>query len=353
MPPEGSGGHASGGRSSGGAGNGASVGGSVSGSGSSSGSGGAAGDASGGAAGDGSGGEATGGSGTGGDFATGGDFGTGGDPATGGSGSGGDSATGGSATGGSATGGSATGGSGTGGSGTGGATGCIACGTTDCGSCPTNTMIYVATGDYWIDATEVTNTAYASFLQAGPSLSLQPAECAFNGTYVPTNSWPATDRPNDPVAWVDWCDAYAYCAWAGKRLCGAIDGGPSPYASFKNAAVNQWYNACSEGGALTYPYGATYDMNACNGGDLTRNPWNVGSQSSCEGGLEGLYDMSGNVWEWEDSCAASTGQTDYCRARGGSFWSSESTLRCQAATSTTARSAVNRNLGFRCCADGE
>ena len=40
--------------------------------------------------------------------------------------------------------------------------------------------------------------------------------------------------------------------------------------------------------------------------------------------------MSGNVAEWEDSCDASTGATDTCLARGGSFasqaagsWTSE------------------------------
>lgn len=327
-----SGGTASGGRASGGAGNGASVGGTTSGSGSTSGGGSTS--SSGGFAGDGFGGAA--GEGTG-----------GGDDDTGGSSSGG------TGTGGTGTGGDASGGSSTGGTGTGGVTGCTACGTPECGSCPTDAMVYVENGDYWIDATEVTNAAYAAFLDAGPSVALQPAECAFNGTYVPTNSWPATTRANEPVAWVDWCDAYAYCAWAGKRLCGAIDGGPSPYASIKNAAVNQWYNACSAGGTLVYPYGASYDTNACNGGDRTRNPWDTGSEASCEGGLDGLYDMSGNVWEWEDSCSASTGQTDVCRARGGSFWSSDTSLRCQAATTETARSHVNRNLGFRCCADGE
>ena len=30
----------------------------------------------------------------------------------------------------------------------------------------------------------------------------------------------------------------------------------------------------------------------------------------------GLHDMSGNVWEWEDSCAASSGASDSCRWRG-------------------------------------
>jgi hypothetical protein len=30
---------------------------------------------------------------------------------------------------------------------------------------------------------------------------------------------------NFPITNVDWCDAYAYCAGIGKRLCGKIGGG--------------------------------------------------------------------------------------------------------------------------------
>ena len=71
------------------------------------------------------------------------------------------------------------------------------------------------------------------------------------------------------------------------------------------------------------------------------------------GGYAGIFDMSGNLWEWEDSCATSDGVGDLCRARGGSFWSSELSLRCQGATADHSRSNVNRNLGFRCCSDGD
>ena len=36
--------------------------------------------------------------------------------------------------------------------------------------------------------------------------------------------------------------------------------------------------------------------------------------------------MSGNVWEWEDSCQTQNGATDQCRLRGGSFWFNGSTV---------------------------
>lgn len=321
-----------------------------------------------GSGGDGDGGSSSGGTPNGGQSSGGAD-GTGGQ-STGGQSAGGQSA-GGQSTGGQqagGTGGEATGGLGGdasgglggedgGGGGGGEGDGCTSCLDDGCGECPDNPMVYVEDGNYWIDSTEVTNSAYADFLAAQPSSAIQPAQCSFNGTYVPTNQWPATDRADHAVAWVDWCDAYAYCAWAGKRLCGAIDGGATPYASFKNAAVSQWYNACSAGGTVVYPYGSDYDAEACNGGviegESSGDPWPAGSQASCQGGVEGLFDMSGNLWEWEDSCATSDGVGDLCRARGGSFWSSDLSLRCQGATADHSRSNVNRNLGFRCCSDGD
>lgn len=58
-------------------------------------------------------------------------------------------------------------------------------------------------------------------------------------------------------------------------------------------------------------------------------------------GYAGLYDMSGNVEEWDDSCKASTGPDDYCRLRGGDTYPSFPSdptypLKCAALTSNPA-----------------
>ena len=209
-------------------------------------------------------------------------------------------------------------------------------------------------GAYCIDSTEVTNAQYATFLATNLATSGQPAYCAWNTSYTPSSGWPvAMDQGRSPVAFVDWCDAYAYCRWAGKRLCGKIGGGPNAPADAANPEKSQWFNACTAGGTKAFPYGGAYSATACNGSESGRTaPVAVGSLVGCQGGVTGAYDMSGNVWEWEDSCSGTTGENDICEARGGSYISLAQALRCDH-DQNFYRNATMVNgpyLGFRCCA---
>lgn len=76
----------------------------------------------------------------------------------------------------------------------------------------------------------------------------------------------------------------------------------------------------------------------------------VGSKSTCEGGYLGLFDMSGNAPEWEDSCNGQTGPNDGCFFRGGSHGGELYALECSTG-STTGRSVTYDSIGFRCCAE--
>ncbi|MDI3285513.1 SUMF1/EgtB/PvdO family nonheme iron enzyme [Polyangium sp. 15x6] len=202
---------------------------------------------------------------------------------------------------------------------------------------------------YCIDATEVTNAHYATWLESGPSVANQSSVCASNLSFTPATGAPPKD--DYPVGSVDWCDAFAYCKAVGKRLCGRIGGGPAPYFADDDASRNQWFSACSHGGTQGYPYGQAYDANACNVKDAAYGAvLPVGTLPGCMGGFEGLVDMSGNVWEWEDSCIPGDSGVDLCRRRGGSFSSSADNVDCDVASSRP-RDGAEANTGFRCCAD--
>ena len=215
---------------------------------------------------------------------------------------------------------------------------------------------------YCIDATEVTQSQYQAFLDADPELEL-PARCAEDSGFEPladaqcegANDPAAT--PDHPVSCVDWCDAWAYCEWAGKHLCGRIGGGPLGDAPDLNeASASEWYSACSGLGENAYAYGDTYELETCNAGPDTFEydvpPAEVGSFPDCHGTappFDRLFDMSGNVGEWIDACDDGGGVAPYCwQASGGS--NSRSLSSCDASL-YTAWNDVWWSTGFRCCWD--
>lgn len=231
-----------------------------------------------------------------------------------------------------------------------------------CATCPIG-MIRVPVGAlaYCIDSTEVTNADYEDFVaKVSPKSVMFPTQCKWKaaGSFTPTPK--AGGGSNAPVRNVDWCDAWAYCDAQGNRLCGAIGTGasknPTPYEKFDDPNVGQWRHACAYGASPVWPYGSSADVSKCNtverapdGGTSSVVP--VRSLTGCNGTpaeLNGLYDMSGNVAEWEDSCSGTTGSDDSCRVRGGSFRDKASASSCGVNT-TRNRNDRQDWVGFRCC----
>jgi len=202
---------------------------------------------------------------------------------------------------------------------------------------------------FCIDSTEVTVRQYQAFVDAkNGDMRGQIAECAPNTTYAlhDPNDASVNLARGDAVHYVNWCDAFAYCRWANKRLCGSIGGGP---ASADPADLNgQWMFACSRGGALAYPYGQAFDASACNSGGGTISA--PESKATCQGGFPGLFDMSGNVEEWEDNCDPASRN---CHVRGGSAFDTDDNNHPFACGTSLDDDRLNNDfdVGFRCCSD--
>ena len=261
--------------------------------------------------------------------------------------------------------------------------------------CPPHMAIVALAGGgaYCVDQTEVTKGEYNKFITANVPVTDQIDICKppANPTFVPQGAWPPATTPAPgiafsyglPVHYVDWCDAAAYCKWAKKELCGKIGGGSVAVADVNDPTKSAWFNACSAQGTKTYPYASTFDVARCNSnatlghtpGDMPAGVYGfpangdqgvyqinasdavgaVGTDisTSCQGGSVSLYQMSGNVAEWEDACDATTTVAN-CRVRGGSYTANDdaSQVSC-AATRVIARLPASpadlADVGLRCC----
>ena len=201
-------------------------------------------------------------------------------------------------------------------------------------------MHTIYTDKFYIDKFEITNAQYMKFaVETGRNLP----DHLRNGVIPP-------GKQDHPVVYVNWHDARDYCHWAGKRL-------PSE---------EEWEKAARGTDGRNFPWGNEFDAKKANTPQLgLRSTTPVGSFPEGKSPY-GVYDMSGNVWEWTDSWykaypgnkkpAKENYGEKYRVVRGGS-WIDCSFYRCGISAFVFNRGffkVVTRNnsFGFRCAKNG-
>ena len=154
--------------------------------------------------------------------------------------------------------------------------------------------------------------------------------------------------PREPAVHLMFNDAAAYCAWAGKRLPRDEEWVLAAYTEFRRFPPPPF----ETGQTYPYPTGPTPDGANCLGDcglvsvqdyrarlDRGRGPALAGTTAP---GVNGLFDMGANVWEWTDDGDASESPT-----RGGSWWYGAGRMLAEdRATKPKQMAAVY--IGFRC-----
>ena len=222
--------------------------------------------------------------------------------------------------------------------------------------CPTGftpmSRITAGGDSYCIDQHEVTAGQYQEFIEKhlDPEALFKSEGCAGDDV-MPLEYPPAPGAKLKPVVGVSMCGAEAYCSHAGKALCGDIGGSPVSSELANDPDYSAYPRACTGGTGRSYPYGDTYDPDACNGDDnASASLVPAASLANCRPAEAPIFDLVGNAWEWVDACETDMSQADSCRALGGAFNSPESEVACNGVPLTVLRATRQSNLGFRCCA---
>ena len=196
-----------------------------------------------------------------------------------------------------------------------------------------------------MDKREVTIAEYDSCVSKGACTAAHYEDGAcliasppgFVRAWVPT-SYRSPDRP---VVCVTWSQARAYCRWKGKRL----------------PTEAEWEYAALAGGHGTYAWGNEPPSSSRCTPISHRSPKPSGSYAP---NRWGLYDMTGNVWEWTDDWYQrdyySVGDTSdprgapvgqYRVIRGGGWYAGPRQLRIKN-RQWFSPSSAEVSVGFRC-----
>ena len=158
-------------------------------------------------------------------------------------------------------------------------------------------------------------------------------------------------RDDEPAVHVTYDEAEAYCRWAGLRLPTDAEWVEAAYTERREAPPAPFVN----GRRYRYPSGDSPDAANQMSSPARHDRRGPAAQLGQGGGhvpvkttapgVNGLFDMGANVWEWVDEGGAEK------RTRGGSWWYGPAQMTADAIYDKP-RDFPAVYIGFRCARDG-
>ncbi len=206
----------------------------------------------------------------------------------------------------------------------------------------------VSVGNFSLSQTEITNSQYCKFLnergnqsEGGATwLDIKSSYCQIEkrgGAY-----YPKSGKENHPVIKVTWYGAKAYCKWAGGRL----------------PTEAEWQFAAKANSNYKYAGSNNIDEVAWYSGNSGSKSHKVAQKKA---NAFGLYDMSGNVWEWTedkwhsnytgaptDGSAWTSGSSSY-RVHCGGSWRFNARFSRSSVRYDGSPDGSGGRIGFRLC----
>jgi len=178
----------------------------------------------------------------------------------------------------------------------------------------------VALPNFGIDRTEVTIGQFDRYVRATGTITRAEKEGGgFEygagwerrpGWYwrMPDGQTTSTDMP---AVHLDFAEAQAYCAWAGGRLPTGLEWEKAGFTELRESPPVPWQKG------RRYPWTTGERSQGANTSDPDIWP-RAAPAGATRQGVNGLYDMGANVWEWTTDSPDSKGRER--RTVGGSWW---------------------------------